>query len=97
MKNSKKILKWLGLSVLGIILIGVVILWFIGFPKPGTIVTAENVPKIPWSYIFKNIQAARDNYKDPYFSAWLPGQAGALVQVNSGFMKRDLFYQQSGR
>jgi len=95
MKKIKQMLKWLGLSVLGIILIAVVILWIIGYPKPGTIVTAENVPKIPWSYIIKNINTARDVYKYPTFSAWLPGQEGAIVKANSGFMKHDLFYQRS--
>ncbi|WP_296618279.1 alpha/beta fold hydrolase [Marivirga sp.] len=49
MKTFKKILKWIGISILGVILIIIVSLGIIGIPSPPAI-TAENVDRLPLSY-----------------------------------------------
>lgn len=45
MKKILKIIKWIFLSIVGLIGLAVIVLLIIGVPKPGSLIT-KNVPKI---------------------------------------------------
>ena len=49
MKKILKFLKWLSLSILGLVIIVAIYLGITGFPKPFAI-TTENVPRVPFSF-----------------------------------------------
>ncbi|PQJ15341.1 hypothetical protein [Aureicoccus marinus] len=80
MKKALKVLKWIGITALGVLLIAAIYLGITGVPKPGTM-TTENVPRIPLKYATEVASTASgiDNYMR--LIGWFPGdEPGLLVR-----------------
>jgi dipeptidyl aminopeptidase/acylaminoacyl peptidase len=86
MKKVLKFLKWLGLSILGLVLIVAIYLSITGLPKPFAI-TTENVPRVPFSYasnIFNTYQEYMMGSGSFALLDWVPDQDEALYVRHSG-------------
>ena len=67
----KKILKWFGIALLGLIVIVSIFLAITGIPKPPAI-TAENVPRLPLSYGKEVLGLINRGQDFTSFSRWAP-------------------------
>ena len=86
-------MKWGGFSLLTIFMILVIVLAISGLPKPPTIATAENIPRLPWSKVMGNVKHFRQMFENPSFATWLAHRDGAIIYAKSGFLEFGLFYQ----
>lgn len=69
MKTFKKILKWTGIFIIGLLTIAILILTIIGVPKPPAI-TSENVPRIPLSYAAKTLKTVNQAKEMMRYGGW---------------------------
>ena len=80
MKKVLKFLKWLSLSILGLVIIVAIYLSITGFPKPFAI-TTENVPRVPFSYA-NNIFSTYNQYmssESMRLMGWAPDKEESLL------------------
>jgi len=75
---AKKILKVAGLSVLALIVIGVSILAITGLPQPPSI-TAQNVPRISWKWVWRSVGMVKQFQASASFAAWYPSKRQMLI------------------
>ncbi len=79
MKIAVKILKWLGIIIVGSILIVILFFGITGIPKPRTI-TSENVPRLPLSYLKEAWDYFNKAGQNTSFVQWSP--SGEYLYVN---------------
>lgn len=78
MKKALKVLKWLGITVLGVLLIAAIYLGITGVPKPGSM-TTENVPRIPLKYATEVASTANGIDNVMRLLGWYPEEESGLL------------------
>ncbi|MFC1852640.1 S9 family peptidase [candidate division CSSED10-310 bacterium] len=74
---------------------GMIIFAIIGLPKPGSIVRADHVPRIPWSAVYDNFKVTKNFIEGSLFVDWMPDGKGIYLLSKSGFLQRRLSGQMS--
>jgi len=95
MKKLLRVIKWFLLVLIGLLVIGVIIIAIIGFPKPNSIVRSDNVPRIPWSSVYDNFMLTKNFAEGSILIDWLPNGNGIYLLSKSGFLQRSFSTQPS--
>ena len=78
-----KSIKWVLLSIVGIILIAVIILGIMGIPTPPAI-TTKHIPRLPWKHAMTMYEIMKRGRQAITFDNWSPSGDGMHVLANSG-------------
>jgi dipeptidyl aminopeptidase/acylaminoacyl peptidase len=93
MKKLIRIIKWFLLVIIGLLLIGIIIIAIMGFPKPNSIVKSENIPRIPWRSVYENFLLIKNFVEGSVLYDWLPNDDGIYLLAKSGFLQRSFSKQ----
>ena len=95
MKKLLRVIKWSLIVLIGLLLISIIIFGIIGFPKPNSIVKSDNVPRIPWSSVYKNFILTKNFVEGNILIDWIPSGEGIYLLSKSGFLQRSFSFQTS--
>ncbi|MFC1786183.1 prolyl oligopeptidase family serine peptidase [Candidatus Neomarinimicrobiota bacterium] len=95
MKKLFRVIKWFIFILIGILLVGIIIIAIIGFPKPKSIVGSDNIPRIPWSSVYDNFMLTKNFVEGSILFDWLPNGNGIYLLSQSGFLQRSFSEQSS--
>ncbi|MFC2104129.1 hypothetical protein ACFLS4_02100 [Bacteroidota bacterium] len=95
MKKLKKIIKWFFISLVGLLLIAIIILTITGFPKPGSITRADNIPHIGWKDVYRSFSVMKSRIDNSMLIDWQSDGESLYMVSKTGFMKRNLTKQTS--